>query len=309
MSTQSYVKMSDGHSIYMTIWDCKNPKGVIHILHGMAEHINRYDSFAKFLVTEGYCVVGHDHRGHGKTAEKNGQLGYFSDSDGFERVVRDVGEVQEKIKQLYPANPIILFGHSMGSFIARRYIQVNDTVLSACVLSGTGGDPGILGLLGRGIAKMEARIYSKKKVSPLLDDLSFGGFNNKFKPTKTKFDWLSRDEEKVKEYIEDPLSGNISTVGFFIDLLEGLKTIHKDEEVKKVNSSLKILLISGDQDPVGNGGKSVWQVANQFKKNGIQDVEVRLYEGARHELLHETNHELIYQDIVHFIKSVSELNK
>ncbi|MDQ0214465.1 alpha-beta hydrolase superfamily lysophospholipase [Oikeobacillus pervagus] len=301
------LQTMDGTDIFCCKWS--NPSiqeihGIVQISHGMAEHVLRYEDFARYLVDRGFIVFGHDHRGHGKTAKKKEEIGYFTDDDGFEQVVRDVKQLTDLIQNDYPSTPIVLFGHSMGSFIARRYVQLFGHQLVGAIFSGTGGDPGFLGKMGLFIAEREGRKKGRRTASPLLDKLSFGHFNKQFKPNRTDFDWLTRDEEQVDLYIADPACGNIFTAGFFADLFTGLLTIHRQEEINKIPKQLPLLLIAGDQDPVGKSGKGVRQVYQQYKKAGMEDVSLKLYEGARHEILNETNREEVFHDIASWITRV-----
>ncbi|WP_249365717.1 alpha/beta hydrolase [Cytobacillus citreus] len=278
--------------------------GIVQIVHGMAEHILRYEDFARYLVKRGYLVYGHDHRGHGQTEKKQEDAGYFTDSEGFEQVVHDVKQLTDLIQTDHPSAPIILFGHSMGSFIARRYVQLFGNQLAGAIFCATGGDPGLVGKVGKFIAERECRKKGRRTASPKLDQLSFGNFNKQFKPTRTSFDWLSRDEKQVDLYIADPACGNIFTAGFFVDLLTGLLTIHRQEEINKIPKSLPLLLIAGDKDPVGKNGKGVVQVYQQYERTAIEDISIKLYEGARHEILNETNREEVFSDIATWIAGI-----
>lgn len=292
----------DGTTIYAQSWSTSTePKAIVQIAHGMAEHIDRYDEFARELVKNDFSVYGNDHRGHGKTAGTKENLGYFADEDGFSMVVEDMHQLTLKIREVYPTAPIILFGHSMGSFLARKYIQVYGGELTGVILSGTGGDPGFLGKMGLLLAKNEAKRKGAKTPSPLLDKLAFGNFNKPFKPARSDFDWLSRDQEAVEKYIQDPLCGNISSAGFFQDLFEGLMSIHKPAEIRKTPKDLPIFLLSGSKDPVGNNSKGVLQVYQSYLQAGIKDITYKLYEDGRHEMLNEINKHEVYEDIINWI--------
>lgn len=294
--------MSDHHLVHIVQYmPEQTPVGHVHILHGMAEHIERYDEFAKVLVENGFIVSGHDHRGHGKTAEKNGQLGFFAEQDGFDRVVEDVREVLVQVREDMGDVPLILFGHSMGSFIARRYMQKYSESLAKVVLSGTTFSPGLMGDIGTIIGKFGANQKTPQTESALLNKLSFGGFNKRFKDAQTDFDWLSSDANEVKKYIDDPLCGFIPSNQFYIDLFHGLKTIHQENEIKKIRKDLPVLLISGVQDPVGKSGKDIFKVAKGLTNVGMENVTVQLVENARHEILNEMNKKETYQFIVNWM--------
>jgi len=294
--------MSDDHLIHIVKFSPDTPPiGHVHLLHGMVEHIGRYDDFATFLMNKGFVVTGHDHRGHGITAEKNGQYGYFADKVGFERVAEDVREVLLHVRVDMGDIPLLLFGHSMGSFIARRYMQKYSDSLTKVVLSGTTFNPGFMGDLGKAVGKLVSALKSPESEGALLNSMAFGGFNKQIKNPKTSFDWLSTDETEVQKYIEDPLCGFIPTNRFYIDLFDGLKIIHQDTENNHIKKDLPVLVISGAKDPVGKDGKDIFKVANGLKNVGMTNVSVHLVEDARHEILNEVNKLLTYEIIANWM--------
>ncbi|QUG41342.1 lysophospholipase [Psychrobacillus sp. INOP01] len=294
--------MSDDHLIHIVKFSPDTtPIAHIHLLHGMVEHIGRYDDFAIFLMSKGFVVTGHDHRGHGKTAEKNGQYGYFADKVGFERVAEDVREVLLHVREDLGDIPLILFGHSMGSFIARRYMQKYSDSLTKVVLSGTTFSPGVMGDIGKVVGKLVSVVKSPKSEGALLNSMAFGGFNKQIQNPKTSFDWLTTDETEVQKYIEDPLCGFIPTNRFYIDLFDGLKIIHKEIENNHIKKDLPVLVISGAKDPVGKDGKDLFKVANGLKNVGMTSVTVHLVEGARHEILNEVNKLQTYEIIANWM--------
>lgn len=294
--------MSDDHLIHIVKFSPDTPPiGHVHLLHGMVEHIGRYDDFATFLMNKGFVVTGHDHRGHGITAEKNGQYGYFADKVGFERVAEDVREVLLHVRVDMGDIPLLLFGHSMGSFIARRYMQKYSDSLTKVVLSGTTFNPGFMGDLGKAVGKLVSALKSPESEGALLNSMAFGGFNKQIKNPKTSFDWLSTDETEVQKYIEDPLCGLIPTNRFYIDLFDGLKIIHQDTENNHIKKDLPVLVISGAKDPVGKDGKDIFKVANGLKNVGMTNVSVHLVEDARHEILNEVNKLLTYEIIANWM--------
>jgi alpha-beta hydrolase superfamily lysophospholipase len=295
------LTMEDGEKVFCYKWLPKintPPKAAIQIAHGMAEHAKRYDPFARFLVDSGFCVYANDHRGHGNTAGFSGKIGHFADENGWNLAVKDMHAITCFIKEQYPGLPIFLFGHSMGSFLSRHYIALYGNEVKGVILSGTGGDPGLLGCIGRFIAFLECRIKGIRSHSLLLTKLSFGKFNNSFKPNRTDFDWLSRDDMEVDKYIGDPFCGEVFTAGFFHDLFTGMKFINQSDNIKKIPKNLPVYLFSGDKDPVGNNKKGVEQVYNSYKKAGFSDVKLKFYKGGRHEMLNEINRKEVYGDIV-----------
>ncbi|MER2172601.1 MAG: lysophospholipase [Psychrobacillus psychrodurans] len=294
--------MSDDHLIHIVKFSPDTPPiAHIHLLHGMVEHIGRYDDFATFLVDKGFVITGHDHRGHGKTAEKNGQFGYFADKVGFERVAEDVREVLLHVREDLGDIPLILFGHSMGSFIARRYMQKYSDSLTKVVLSGTTYSPGVMGDVGKVVGKLISAVKSPKSEGKVLNSMAFGGFNKQIKDPKSPFDWLTTDELEVQKYIEDPLCGFIPTNQFYIDLFDGLKIIHQDIENNHIKKDLPVLVISGAKDPVGKDGKDLFKVATGLKSVGMTNVTLHLIEDARHEILNEVNKLQTYEIIANWM--------
>ncbi|MBP7735347.1 MAG: lysophospholipase [Spirochaetes bacterium] len=294
-------KAADGTKIFAYRWmpDSKQDiKAALQIAHGMAEHGARYERFAGELVKAGYAVYANDHRGHGKTAGSLENVGFFADVDGWNKVVDDMHVLTTLIKKENPALPIFLLGHSMGSFLSRNYAMLHGNDIKGLILSGTAGDPGLLGKVGLLVAKIDAAWKGKKTKSPLLDKLSFGAYNNAFKPNRTKFDWLSRDNAEVDKYVADPYCGDVFTAGFFCDLVSGLAFISDDRNVAKIPRELPIYLFSGSMDPVGANTRGVLQVYNSLVKSGIGEVTYKFYEGARHETLNELNRDEVFSDVI-----------
>ncbi|MEI2774700.1 MAG: alpha/beta hydrolase [Tetrasphaera sp.] len=300
MQSETFTTMAaDGTPLHTFRWvPQRQAKAIVQIAHGMAEHAARYERFAAALTAAGYAVYANDHRGHGGTHPVGRGHGYFADRDGFATVVDDMRAVTEVARAENPDLPVFLFGHSMGSFLARAYAARFGSELAGLVLSGTAGDQGVLGKVGLGLALAEARVRGRHHVSPLLDSMSFGQYGKAFKPTRTKFDWLSRDEAEVDKYVADPLCGNVFTAGFFVDLIRGLNHIHDPATTAKVPADLPIHLMAGSMDPVGAQTKGVDQVAAQYRKAGVAQVTTRYYLGGRHELLNETNRDEVTADLI-----------
>ena len=282
----------------------KNIRGIVQIAHGMAETAIRYDYFANALVSEGYVVYANDHRGHGGTTKSIEELGYISDNDGFIDMVEDMKILTKIAKADNPGLPVILFSHSMGSFLAQRYIQLYGKGIDGVILSGTNGKPpstinaGIL--LSKTIMKLKGRRASGK----LVDKMAFGSYNKRFKPNKTKFDWLSRDEEQVAKYIDDPYCGSLFPVSFFHDLFVGMKSVHKPEFLRQVPKGLSIYIFGGSDDPVSNYGVGITNLEATYKSLGIKNVTSKLYPGGRHEMLNEINRDEVIDDVINWIKNI-----
>ena len=298
------IHMTDGHMVSAFLAEPDGPpKGHIHLLHGMAEHIGRYEEFAEELKKAGYIVSGHDHRGHGSTVRLNGTRGYFADEDGFERVVQDVHEVTTLLRDSHPSPSFTIFGHSMGSFVARRYSQRYGHLLDRAIFMGSGDHPGSAIRAGRMIASRYVAAGMKKEPNQLLNSLTFGRYNLQFPDAVTPFDWLNEDQDAVKKYLDDEDSGFVSTTGFFADLFDGLDLIHDDREIRRTPADLPILMISGALDPVGKNGAGIWNVARQYAENNVRNVTVYLVEEGRHEILHSPKKGRIAEFITEWLES------
>lgn len=299
-----YYKSDDKVSIYTYRWlpeKEENLKGIVQISHGMAETSARYERFAEALTSAGYGVYSNDHRGHGKTAGNLENLGYLGDSDGFNWLVEDMHKLTNIIKEERPSLPVFLLGHSMGSFLTQKYISEYGNELNGAILSGSNGKTGFILELGLIIAKKECNKMGRKTKSEKLDKMSFGSYNNCFKPNRTSFDWLSRDEKEVDKYVNDPYCGNVFTAGFFYDFLTGLKDIHRRETMGKIPKDLPIYIFSGEKDPVSKNGKGIIQLIGMYKKMNIKNVEYKLYKDGRHEMLNELNREEVMNDTIKWL--------
>ncbi len=298
------LEVSDGHKIFVYNWrpDGDNRvKGIVQIAHGMAETAYRYNRFAKRLVEQGYIVYANDHRGHGKTAASLDEVGYIG-PDGFNRMVEDMKELTQFIQNKENSDlPLFLFGHSMGSFLSQRYISLYGNSIQGVILSGTSGSQGPILNIGIGIAKREIAKNGPKARSPRLNDLSFGSYNKKFEPSRTEFDWLTRDEKEVDKYMEDPYCGGIFTTSFYYDFFKGLKENFKKSNLENIPKNLPIYIFAGDKDPVGNMGKGVLKLVKTYQRLGIKDLEYKLYKDGRHEMLNEINRDEVMEDVINWL--------
>lgn len=299
-------KSEEGTEIYVYNWIPDSEvkvKGVVQIAHGMAETAARYERFAEFMTKNGYIVYINDHRGHGKTAGSVEKLGYLADEDGFEWMTKDLHQLSDIIKKEHPKLPLFLYGHSMGSYVTQRYIMLYGSELKGALLSGSNGKQGPILVVGGMIAKGEVKKSGRNLKSDKMNQMTFGGFNKAFRPNRTDFDWLSRDNAEVDKYIKDPYCGTVFTSGFFVDLLTGLKEIEKKEHIALVPKTLPILIFSGAMDPCGKNGKGVTRLYNTYLKHGIKDVTLKLYPEARHEVLNETNRDEVMKDVLAWVDS------
>lgn len=305
MLSKNFVfKSGDGTDIFVYNWmpdeDIK-VKGIVQIAHGMAETAARYERFAEILTKNGYIVYANDHRGHGKTAGNIESLGYLADEDGFGWLVKDLYQLSGIIKKENSELPLFLFGHSMGSFAAQKYIMLYGNELKGTILSGSNGRQGIILDIGTMFAKNEIKKHGRKVQSFKLNKMSFGSYNNTFKPNRTEYDWLSRDNAEVDRYIEDPFCGTVFTAGFFYDFLTALKEIENKSNLSFVPKDLPIYIFSGEKDPVGKCGKGVINLYNRYKNYGIKDVTYKLYKDGRHEMLNEINRDEVMKDVVDWL--------
>ncbi len=299
-----YFLNKDGMKINTYVWEPEKEidvKGIIQIAHGMAETALRYERFAEKLTERGYKVYANDHRGHGLTAKSIEELGYISDNDGFEDMVEDMHQLTDIIKKENQFKPVFLFGHSMGSFLSQRYAEIYGQDIQGLILCGTNGKPQAAVNLGIVLAKMEMNKKGSKAKSPRLNSMSFGSFNKAFMPTRTEFDWLSRDSEEVDKYIKDPYCGSVFTTSFYYYFLKGLKRIHNKENLNKIPKTLPIYIFAGDMDPVGSNGKGILSLIDILKKLGMKSVSYKLYKEGRHEMLNETNREEVMKDTIDWI--------
>jgi alpha-beta hydrolase superfamily lysophospholipase len=281
----------------------------LHIVHGMAEHGLRYERLAGKLAGTGIEVWAADQRGHGKTADlsvntpdRGGLAGHCADGDGFSRVTADVDVINREIKKRYPATPFFLMGHSWGSFIVQNYIeQYATTDLSGCILSGTRGPDGFKVRAGVPLMALLAALRGQRNGSSLARAIADGPYNKPFRPNRTSFDWISRDEKEVDAYVNDPCSGNLCSTGFYRDLIRGLYNIHRKEAMEKIRTDLPVYVFSGSADPVGDMGTSPTALVNAYRALGIRDLEFVLYPDARHETLNETNREEVMENLAAWI--------
>ena len=284
------------------------PRAMIQISHGMCEYIMRYEHLANELCARGYLVCGHDHLGHGNTAPDDEHLGFTVHGGGADLMVRDLYRMTKLMKHRYGDLPVVLLGHSMGSFIARRYISVYGKELRAAIISGTAG-PESPTEMGKLLAKVIMVFKGEKYRSELLKKLSTGSYNKKFKDEDCPESWLSRDGELRVKYANDRFCSYTFTARGYHDLFELLGSVSGDDWAATVPTDLPILIVSGDNDPVGNFGKGVEKVYEALEGAGVADVTMRLYYGGRHEMFNETNKEDVINDTLEWLDQYIEKRK
>ena len=265
--------------------------------------MRRYEDFAGYLTERGFAVAGHDHLGHGFSVAAGAPRLYFGPRGSWDWAVQDLYARRELAGQRFPGLPVFLLGHSMGSFLARTYLIRYPGTVAGAILMGTGQMPPALVAAGRVLAAREARKVGDRHSSPLVNKLAFEAYNQKFAPNRTGYDWLSASTENVDQYLADPLCGGDPTIGLFREMLRGIACIEKQENLKRMNRNTPILFLSGQDDPVGDMGKGVRRAYRSFRRSGVRDVEIRLYQGLRHEILQETGREKVYADVAHWLEA------
>jgi len=277
-----------------------DPKAIVQIIHGIAEFVERYDEFADYLTCHGFLVVAEDHMGHGKSINGDGIQGYFH--GGWFTAVEDSMQLMADVKAEYPDLPYILFGHSMGSFMARTILcKYPDCGLTAAVICGTGWQPAFA---LPALIKVIDGICRKDETKPneTLQNLVFGSYNRKVEHPRTPYDWLTRDSKIVDEYIAHPLCGFTASAGLLRDMMRGILFIEQKENLRNMNKQLPVFFIAGGDDPVGPYGKGVLTCVEAFRKVGMEDVSVRIYPLCRHEIFNEINREQVYEDVRKWIE-------
>lgn len=299
-----YFDSRDGeHKIHAVKWvpEVEKPVCIVQIVHGMAEHIDRYDEFAAYLANKGILVVGDDHLGHGKSVSPGEPYGYFCKEDAPTVLVRDEHRLKKMIQEQYTGVPYIILGHSMGSFITRNYLLRYGSGINGAIIMGTGLPPKPAAVGALVLATVQRVFCGAGHVSKLIDRAAFGSYNKRIKSPKTDFDWLSANEENVQRYLEDSLCGFVFTVNGFQTLFKLIRNLYDREKLNSMPKNLPVFFVSGAEDPVGDYGKGVERVYQSYKDIGMQNVQMKLYPGDRHEILNETDREDIFADIYRWL--------
>lgn len=295
----------DGHVVNGKVW---RPAGavraVVLIAHGLAEHIDRYDRFASALTDAGYMVAGHNHRGHGEDARAAGTLGHFADENGWALMVEDLRAAMANLRELAPDVPAVLFGHSMGSFMVQDALGKWPEEFGPAILSGTSGPPPAIAALGRLICRVEKMRVGGAGQSGLLHKMAFGDFNKSFKPARTDLDWLSRDEDEVDKYVNSDLCGFVCSVQSWSDLLSALPNLTSDIHIARLDGGKPVYMFSGGRDPVGGNGKGVRALEKIYRRQGVKDIAVTIYEDGRHEMLNEINRDQVVDELLQWLDGV-----
>ncbi len=268
--------------------------GIVQISHGMCEYIERYEDLIRYLCENGFAVCGNDHLGHGHSAKTSEELGFFAEKGGDELLHEDLYQMTKLAKSRYPGIPLILYGHSMGSLIARRYITLYGEELAGVILSGTSGSQPAAGF-GVFLANLIGKVRGSHHRSKLIDRLSIGNFNSRFRPEKGDSLWLSRDQAQVERYNRNPLTNYRFTAYGFRDMFRLVQKVSGKKWAEQVPKALPILLISGAEDPVGNFGKGVREVEKLLREAGVSDLTCNLIPEDRHEILFELDRDEVFR--------------
>lgn len=302
-----YLKSTDEeHKLFCTEWyeETIPQKAVIQIAHGMTEHIKRYAEFGRNMAKIGIIVVGYDQLGHGKSVKNIGEHGHFHDKSGKRHLIMDMEKVGHYIEQKYEGLPRFLLGHSMGSFCTRAYLRkYGNHYLNGVILMGTGDIPFSQTLAGQKLVQVLKLKYGIYHRSPLVERIMFRDYTKGISPLRTPKDWLSRDVEVVDRYLADSSCNFMFTLAAYGDFLGILELSAKKLDERHIAKELPIFIISGEEDPVGEWGKGVKRLYDTYQKTGFSDVELKLYEGARHEVLNEINKEEVFLDIANWISA------
>lgn len=306
-STPFEFQADDGQTLFVHHWRpgdaarAASPRGIVHISHGMAEHAGRYAHVARALTEAGFVVYGNDHRGHGRTATRDEDVGFFAPERGWERVLRDLRQLFAHERSRHAGAPLVLLGHSMGSFLAQQLMYEDGGMFRAVALSASSGKPEPLAAAGRLVARAEKLRLGARGRSKLLTALSFDAWNKAFAPNRTRFDWLSRDAAEVDKYAADPRCGFACTTQLWIDLLDALPELARRENQARVPKDLPVYVFAGGEDPVSNRTRGLAQLLDAYKHAGMRDVTHRFYAGARHETLNEVNRDEVIRDVLAWV--------
>jgi len=301
-STFTY-KMKDEKNIHLHKWlpENKKPSKLLLLVHGAVEHGKRYDTFAKQLTEQGFVVIAPDHRGHGLTALEDGIFSHFGDSDGFMKVIEDLNQTLNNLKIEYPTLPRAIFGHSLGSFLVRKFISLKGKEFKAAIISATSWGNSVEIYGGLFLSKIWSLLTNKNKPNKIYNDFLWMTINSKVKDRKGSLDFINSDVNEVKKYQEDPLNGNIMSIEFGEQLSKALLIVREDKVFENTPNNLNIYLASGLDDPLSNKGKDIKKITDKYVNSGSKNVEVKLYPKARHEILNEVKKDEIIKEMLKWL--------
>lgn len=298
---------ADGHStVHALLWEPRSgePRAILQIVHGMSEHVARYDNLARHFTELGFVVAGEDHVGHGQTAASAKELGHMPAKGGVAILLADVDHLRQELQARYPHLPYVLYGHSMGSFIVRNYLAEHGEGVGAAIISGTNNPPAWLSTMGRGLALALAALRGETHRSRLVDTMAIGPYRSSVPDPRTDFDWLSTDDAVVDAYVADGRCGTMFTVGGYATLLTLTRNQVDPARVARIPEAVPILVVAGEQDPVGGNGKEVGEAAELLASRGSARVDLKLYPAMRHEIHNEVGGDAVIDDMTRWVEDV-----
>lgn len=298
-----FYPSSDGKTnVHACIWRPEGaPKGVVQIIHGMAEYAARYAPFAQFLAQNGYVVCAEDHLGHGQSVTSADNLGWFNEGHDYKLVLADIRTLHQKTAGQFPGVPYFVLGHSMGSFFCRNYIALYGSELSGAVVMGTGFKGKLLLNTALFVTRLNALFCGWKNRSKFVKSLAFGSYNKRFKAENEGNAWLSVDRENIQRYNADPLCGFDFTDNGYYVLFSVIKAACSGKTIKSVPKDLPVFFIAGGNDPVGDYGKGVLKASQKFKKAGVKEVTCHILpDGERHEILNDKSKDKVFEELLAF---------
>lgn len=306
-SGAEWTTADDGARLRLHHWrpDGDGPvRAHLHIVHGLSDHAARYAHVAVALAAQGLSVSAHDQRGHGETAQHETERGHFADTDGWSRVVRDLVQICRDLRSQTPGRPLILLGHSLGAYLVQQVAFEHGELLDGIAMSGVNGRISPLMAVGGLVARIERLRLGRRGRSALLQRLSYDGFNRPFAPNRTPFDWLSRDAAEVARYVADPRCGFAASTQSWVDILAALGPIARDANRARVPKGLPVYLFNGSADPVGEFGRGPAALERGYRRQGLRNLQSRLYPEARHELFRETNRDEVLADLLVWLETL-----
>ncbi|HEY8419013.1 MAG TPA: alpha/beta fold hydrolase [Clostridia bacterium] len=290
---REWFEASDQTKLSLAVWEIPNPKCIVQIIHGMNEHMGRYDEFARFLNNQGFLTAGDDHRGHGLTAGERAKVGKAND-DIFEKTAQDQVEITQYLKNTYNL-PVIVLGHSYGSFLAQKYMTMAAAKdVAGFILTGTGK----LDMLSVFFGRLIAVLSNPEKDAVLVKKMTFEAYDKKLKGGPNS--WLTHEQEIVDKYNSDEFIVPVFSYGFYRSFFKGLSRLW-GKALKNIDKSTKVAILCGSQDGVGAWGKYPRALYKKYKKLGLKDAYLKIYDNMRHEILNESSRLEVYQDIAGFI--------
>lgn len=306
----SYLSSDGMTTIQATIWEPEcEPRAVLQIVHGMIEFIGRYKDFASYLTEQGYVVAGENHLGHGTSVIDDSYHGYFGEN-GNAKVIADIHTFRQMLEEEFEGLPFIMLGHSMGSFFTRQYITENEGEnakgLEGAIIMGTGWQPAPLLALGKAVASISSAFGREKKPSKLIELMAFGTYLKRIENPKSASDWLTRDREIVKAYRKHPHCRFHFTRNGFYTLFDTIKKSQDTSKMKNLPEGMPLLFVAGAEDPVGNYGEGVRKAFMVYKENTDCQIDIKIYEDDRHEILNELDRDQVYADILEWMDACLE---